>query len=148
MNDNILKIRTLVDRFFDGETTLDEEQLLYTFFRHPPSELPEDLVPLRELFLDLAAVQHVAMVSRQTEHRRWPRWAAAAAAVLVLVVTGATALYTHGIEADGDCVAYIYGERTTDPTVVLSEMQKTMSTLAATDGNDIVEEQLKSMFSH
>ena len=59
---------------------------------------------------------------------------------------GAAALFIHGAEADDDCVAYIYGQRTTDQAVVLDEMQKTMTALASTDGSDIVEEQLKSMF--
>lgn len=148
MNDNTLMIRTLVDRFFDGDTTLDEEERLYAFFRRPPAELPEDLLPLREMFLDLAAAQYVAPESQQTRQpKRWPRWAAAAA-VALLVAGGAAALFIHGAEADDDCVAYIYGQRTTDRTVVLSEMQKTMTALSATDGSDVVEEQLKSMFSH
>ncbi len=160
MNDNTLKIRTLIDRFFDGETTLDEEQQLYAFFRRPPAELPEDLLPLRDMFLDLAVVQYVATESQQTvhesqqaeqteqtKHRRWLRWTAAAA-VALLMVGGAATLFTHGRGADDDCVAYIYGQRTTDRTVVLSEMQKTMTALSATDGSDVVEEQLKTMFSH
>jgi len=158
MNDNILRIRTLVDRFFDGETTLDEEQQLYAYFRRLPAELPEDLLPLRDVFLDLAAVQYVAVIQQQTEqteragqtgqakHRRWPRWAAAAA-VALLVAGGAATLFTHGIEADDDFVAYIYGQRTTDRSVVLSEMQKTMTAFATTEGGDIVEEQLKAMFA-
>ena len=158
MNDNTLMIRTLVDRFFDGDTTLDEEERLYAFFRRPPAELPEDLLPLREMFLDLAAAQYVlrqakrqsraAPESQQTRQaKRWLRWAAAAA-VALLVAGGAAALFIHGAEADDDCVAYIYGQRTTDRAVVLSEMQKTMTALSATDGSDVVEEQLKSMFSH
>lgn len=149
MNDNTLRIRTLLDRFFEGETTLDEEQQLYAYFSRPPAELPSDLLPLRSMFLDLAAVQvpFAATVLQQRKTRRWPRWAAAAA-VALLVAGGAATLFTHGTEADGDCVAYIYGQRTTDRAVVLSEMQKTMNTLAANDGSDVVEEQLKTMFSH
>ena len=51
-------------------------------------------------------------------------------------------------EADEEYVAYIYGQRTTDRSVVLDEMQKTMTAMASTDGADVVEEQLKSMFSN
>ena len=29
MNDNLLRIRTLTDKFFDGDTTPEEEQELY-----------------------------------------------------------------------------------------------------------------------
>lgn len=170
MDENILKIRTLVDRFFAGETTLDEEQQLYAYFRQQPSALPPDLAPLRELFLDLAAVPYVATESRQKEQpagreaepeagqpvapRRRLRTAvfAAAAAVALTLVGGAVALFSRYSEkaddAGEDQVAYIYGYRTTDPAVVLAEMQMTMTSLAASDGGDIVEEQLKSMFSN
>ena len=162
MDENILKIRTLIDRFFDGETTLDEEQQLYAYFRQQPSTLPSDLAPLRELFLDLAVVPSVMTESRQAEQqagqpvaqRRRPRIAvfAAAAAVALLLVGGAVTFFSRyskkAFDAGEEQVAYIYGHRTTDPAVVLAEMQMTMTSLAASDGGDIVEEQLKSMFSN
>ena len=155
MNDNILKIRTLVDRFFEGDTTLDEEQQLYDFFAQEPAVLPDDLKPLRQMFLDLAAVQHVAENVPQpaaqkplhaSSRRRW----IVAAAVAVLLAGGALTLFMRNAqtEADEEYVAYIYGQRTTDRTVVLDEMQKTMTAMASTDGADVVEEQLKSMFSN
>lgn len=155
MNDNILKIRTLVNRFFDGDTTLSEEQQLYDFFAQELAALPDDLKPLRQMFLDLAAVQHVAENMPQpavqkplhaSNRRRW----VVAAAVAVLLAGGALTLFMRNAqtEADEEYVAYIYGQRTTDRTVVLDEMQKTMTAMVSTDGADVVEEQLKSMFSN
>ena len=144
---NTLRIRTLLDRFFDGETSLTEEQELYDYFRQDIAALPEDLVPLREMFLDLAAVPYedvVAAQSHQTVNRRWYHWAAA---VALLLVVGATVLFTRSHQTDDECVAIVYGERTTDRTVVLTEMQKTMAAVSV-DGSDIVESQLKSMFSN
>ena len=147
MNDNILKIRTLVDRFFDGETTLDEEQQLYAYFRAAHA-LPADLEPLRQMFLDLAVAQapHPATIALQKKAFPWRHWAAAA--IAALVVGAAVTVFSLRSQSDEEYVAYIYGERTTDRAVVLNEMQKTMTALAATDGTDIVEEQLKSMFAH
>ena len=144
---NTLRIRTLLDRFFDGETSLAEEQELYDYFRQDIAALPEDLVPLREMFLDLAAVPYDDVVptqSQQTVNRRWYHWAAA---VVLLLVVGATVLFTRSRQTDDECVAIVYGERTTDRTVVLTEMQKTMAAVSV-DGSDIVESQLKSMFSN
>lgn len=144
---NTLRIRTLLDRFFDGETSLAEEQELYDYFRKDLAALPEDLVPLREMFLDLAAVPYegvVATQSQQTVNRRWYHWAAA---VALLLVVGASVLFIHSPQTDDECVAIVYGERTTDRAVVLTEMQKTMAAVSA-DGSDIVESQLKSMFSN
>lgn len=144
---NELKIRTLVERFFDGETTLGEEHELYNYFSQEPAALPEDLRPLREMFLGFDAVQSVAVVQQQTgqRERRWITWAAAA--VAALLIGGAATLSILKAQADDEYVAYIYGERVTDREIVLSEMHKTMAAIS-NDGSDIVEEQLKSMFAN
>lgn len=143
MNDNLLRIRTLTDRFFDGDTTPEEEQELYDFYRQ--DDLPEDLRTNRELFRDLAALSTLAPNLRQTAPHRRRRWWIAAAAVIVLLLVGGTTLYNY--QREDECVAYIYGERVTDRDVVLGEMQKTMTALTA-DGSDVVEEQLKAMFGN
>ena len=151
MNDT-LKIRTLTERFFDGETTLAEEQQLYDYYRQEPESLPADLRSLRQMFLDMAAVQSVAVLQQQTEQppsRSWRHWAVAAVAT-VLLAGGAMLLfyrYAQVATDDEEMVAYIYGQRTTDRNIVLGEMQKTMTAMAEDDSN-IVEEQLKAMFGN
>lgn len=145
---DILKIRTLTDRFFDGTTTLEEEQELYDYYRREQA-LPADLAQLRQLFLDFAAVQfgdEQAVNVNVNKPCRWLRWAVAACAAL-LIAAGATVWLNIGQQGDDECVAYIYGERTTDRDVVLSEMQKTMAAVAD-DGSDEVEKQLKMMFGN
>ena len=140
MNDNLLRIRTLTDRFFDGDTTPEEEQELYDFYRQ--EDIPEDLRPHQELFRDLAALTTLSPTVEQRQHRsRW--WIAAAIALLLTI--GGTTLYHY--QREDECVAYIYGERVTDRDVVLGEMQKTMTAMTA-DGSDVVEEQLKAMFGN
>ena len=141
MNDNLLRIRTLTDRFFDGDTTPEEEQELYDFYRQ--EDIPEDLRPHQELFRDLAALTTLSPTVEQRQHRS--RWWIAAAAIALLLTIGGTTLYHY--QREDECVAYIYGERVTDRDVVLSEMQKTMTAMTA-DGSDVVEEQLKAMFGN
>lgn len=145
---DILRIRTLTDRFFDGTTTLEEEQELYDYYRREQA-LPADLAQLRQLFLDFAAVQFAdepAVNANANKPRRWLRWPVAACAAL-LIAAGAAVWLNSGQQGDDECVAYIYGERTTDRDVVLGEMQKTMAAVAD-DGSDEVEEQLKMMFGN
>ena len=145
---DILRIRTLTDRFFDGMTTLEEEQELYDYYRREQA-LPADLAQLRQLFLDFAAVQfgdEQALNVNVNKPRRWLRWAVAACAAL-LIAAGAAVWLNYGRQGDEECVAYIYGKRTTDRDVVLSEMQKTMA-VVTDDGSDEVEEQLKMMFGN
>ena len=143
---DILRIRTLTDRFFDGKTTVEEEQELYDYYRREQA-LPSDLVQLRQLFLDFAAVQFAdeqAVIA--SKPRRWLRWAVAACAAL-LIAAGTAVWLNNGRQGEEECVAYIYGKRTTDRDVVLSEMLKTMA-VVTDDGSDEVEEQLKMMFGN
>ena len=143
---DILRIRTLTDRFFDGMTSLEEEKELYDYYRREQA-LPNDLAPLRRLFLDFAAVRFAdEQAVNVNKPRRWLRWAVAASAAL-LIAAGAAVWLNSGRQGDDECVAYIYGERTTDRDVVLGEMQKTMAAVAA-DGSDEVEKQLKMMFGN
>ena len=143
---DILRIRTLTDRFFDGMTTLEEEQELYDYYRRE-QPLPADLAQQRQLFLDFAAVRFAdEQAVNVNKPRRWIGWAVAASAAL-LIAAGAAVWLNSGRQGDDECVAYIYGERTTDRDVVLGEMQKTMAAVAD-DGSDEVEEQLKMMFGN
>ena len=146
---NELNIRTLTDRFFAAETTLDEEQKLYAYYRQPAESLPEDLRQLRPMFLDLAAVAAPAPVA-EAKPPRTGRWRWAAAAVAVVVLAGGALLYQsrheQTVSDGGELVGIVYGQRTTDPAVVLAEMQKTMTAMHA-DGGDVVERELKAMFA-
>lgn len=148
---NELKTRTLLDRFFDGLTTLDEEQQLYDYFGQPQDSLPADLRPLRQMFVDLAALavgtEPLPAAEKPRPARR--RWVAAAA-IAVLVAGGALLFFRESVPAapaDEELVAYVYGLRVTDPDQVLSEMHRTMTAMTVPDGTDEVEEQLKAMFN-
>ena len=106
------------------------------------------------MFLAYDAVQPVALSTQQTKRavprRRWLPWAVAAA-ITVLLMGGATLFFNRSqtlVSDEGDeLIAYIYGQRTTDPAVVLAEMQTTMVALQG-DGSDVVEDQLKAMFDN
>lgn len=138
----------LTERFFDGETTLEEERELYDFYRQ--ENLPDDLKAYRELFLDFDALRCPAELqqhfgTQKTSSHRVRRWFVAAAAVLALVLGGASLLFLQ--HEQSECIAIIYGERITDREVVLNEMQKTMTAMTD-DGSDIVDEQLREMFGN
>lgn len=63
------EIRMLMERFFEGRTTLKEEQKLYDFFRK--ENLPQDLLPYKDMFLDFSALtltgQEAALLSPDTK---------------------------------------------------------------------------------
>ena len=155
--DKILRIRTLADRFLAAETSLQEERELTELCRN--GDLPADLLPVREMLLALESMaltdeERAAAAEEQpsggqqghvkvmTPVARGRRWLAAAAAVVVLLAAGAFALWHR---QQDECVAYIYGKRCTDRTVVMREMRQNMTDLAESDAD--VEAQLNEMFS-
>lgn len=162
--DKILRIRTLADRFLAAETSLQEERELTELCRN--GDLPANLLPVREMLLALesmaltdeeraaAAEERAAAAEEQpsggqqghvkvmTPVARGRRWLAAAAAVVVLLAAGAFALWQR---QQDECVAYIYGKRCTDRTVVMREMRQNMTDMAESDAD--VEAQLNEMFS-
>ncbi|MBQ8008521.1 MAG: hypothetical protein IJ256_03225 [Bacteroidaceae bacterium] len=52
---DLAEIKKLIDRFFEGDTTLEDEQWLYGYFRQT-KELPEELEAYRNVFLDFDAI--------------------------------------------------------------------------------------------
>ena len=52
---DIAEIKLLMEQFFEGNTTLEEEKCLYDYFKQH-QDLPEELEAYRELFLDLDAI--------------------------------------------------------------------------------------------
>lgn len=155
--DKILRIRTLADRFLAAETSLQEERELTELCRN--GDLPADLLPVREMLLALESMaltdeERAAAAEEQpsggqqghvkvmTPVARGRRWLAAAAAVVVLLAAGAFALWHR---QQDECVAYIYGKRCTDRTVVIREMRQNMTDMAESDAD--VEAQLNEMFS-
>ena len=76
---NELEIRTLTERFFDGDTTLAEERRLYELYSEAEG-LPADLLPLREMMLDLGRLEAEKTLPQKTHPlRTLPRCLAAPA---------------------------------------------------------------------
>ena len=51
----IEEILALIERFFEGDTTLEEEHWLYNYFKQT-KDLPEELAAYRETFLGFDAI--------------------------------------------------------------------------------------------
>ena len=145
---NELEIRTLTERFFDGETTLAEERRLYRLYSEAET-LPADLEELREMMADLGELskrptpqplpaergvithrnqKDILLSSLQggagggssaPSGRGWG-WISIAASLLLFFTLGSM---WYGYQQKNECVAYVYGERFTDRELVMHEMQ-------------------------
>jgi hypothetical protein len=138
---NILRIRTLTDRFLEGETTLEEERELYAFYRS--EEVPDDLLSLRPLFVGLEEIQlETPSITPKKKTGDWRKWVMIAASVLVLFLLGGSFLWQ---QQQNECVAYVYGERVTDRDLIMQEMERSIGTM--TEGQNDIENQLNDMFN-
>lgn len=135
-------IRMLTERFFNGETTVDEERLLYSLYQS--GDVPEDLQAYREMMLDMAAINQPQAKTVPLWQRPILRWLAAAAVVLAVVWGGITLFTSNSNE---ECVAYIYGQRVTDQAVVMNELSHTVMSMADSREDDNVAQQLNEMFN-
>lgn len=128
------EIKRLVDRFFDGETTVKEERKLYTYFQN--AEIPENLLEYREMFLDMAAVdtEFVAMQTRKPKFKFLPVWSriAIGTAAMIAIVFGAT-LFVNHIEENklenlyGGSYVIVNGQRIDDLRKIKNTINETLS---------------------
>lgn len=137
-----IDIQRLVDRFFDGDTTLDKEQQLYDYFR--THEVDAEEKALQQMFLDLHAIDHRQPVLQPTvptprRPLRVAHWLAAAAVFVGLLVS-----VMIWQQRQDTCVAYVYGQKVTNREQVMHEVHQTMSTLTA--DNPQVDQELKGLF--
>lgn len=134
MNDTDNKqMLRLIELYFEGETTLEQERELRRMLATSPLRTPE----VEEA---RAVLGVVAMIPRERVIRSPSRFipviqrVAAAAAILVAVI-GISVYLTHVPEAPADnsdeCFAYIGQEEVRDPEVVLDIMHEQLSYMAA-----------------
>ena len=109
--------KDLADRYFEAETTPEEEKELACFLATPLSQSKD--------FEELRAVMGFMAMGRATHRKRQVhtfRYAAAAAVTGILLT--ATVWQLAGTK--DVCVAYINGERITDTETVLNEAMKSV----------------------
>ena len=72
-------IQALLDKYMDGMTTLEEEDILASYFRG--KDVPQEWEDYRQMFQEIEA-----MMPSPKIHRRWIGWSVAAAAVVAGVL--------------------------------------------------------------
>lgn len=126
----------LTERFFNGQTSIEEEQELYQMFQQ--ADLPADLLSLRPLF---AGFRDIQLNQRQTPRIRWIRLFAVAASIAVVLTATITIM---GHDDPDECVTYIYGKKCTDKAIVMHHMKSDLSEMSEFN---TVDELMRDMFS-
>ena len=108
-----MKIRSLCDRYFDGETTADEEMVLREYFTST-QDIPEDLKAVKIMicgFSDAAAMTYSPKAVKRKSILRKIVWGATAAAASVAIIFAFRNKEVYGYQADGESI--------TDPVAAL-----------------------------
>jgi hypothetical protein len=144
---NTNEIRRLTALFFEGATTLQEEQQLYRYYGG--HDVAPDLQQYAGMFSDMAAIA----LPQQHEERQQPAMTvihrarrlisiAAACAAVAIIVAGVVDVW-----GQNECVAYIYGKRCTDKQIVVREMHEALGVVIGSKPAPAVDEQLGNMFN-
>lgn len=125
-------IRFLTERFFDGETSVEEEQRLYAFFEQHPSGLPEDMEANREVLVGFGAIGFGKTIPKEKPLRRNRLWWASGIAATLFLCIGIAATF-HLSESrnlarnyEGSYVI-INGQRIDDLSRIKPDIEKALS---------------------
>lgn len=132
-------------------TREEQQRMLLHPERYTDEQLDEMLSETDVNEPDIEAEWHKFQAKHFPQKRRsWGRMQIAAMFVGVVMIGGIalTAVHMARLDADEECVAYVYGEKTTDRETVMAEMKRTMGEMAEDDPQDNIEQQLNDLFSH
>ena len=123
MEYDINKIRTLCDRYFDGDTTGEEEQLLREYFNHV-KDIPADLRAVKVMMTGMseaAAMTYSPPAPARKEIIRKIVWGTISAAAAIGLFVSLFDREIYGYDADGKAI--------TDPDIAF-ESTKYLSYLS------------------
>jgi hypothetical protein len=123
MEYDINKIRTLCDRYFDGDTTAEEEQLLREYFNHV-KDIPADLRAVKVMMTGMseaAAMTYSPPAPARKGIVRKIVWGTISAAAAISLFVALSGREVYGYDADGKVI--------TDPDIAF-ESTKYLSYLS------------------
>lgn len=142
-------IEQLIERYFECETTLEEEQILRTFFAQDEKELPRSLRPYQALFAALQPeetlgeefdqrileqIEETKVVKAKTVsigEQFKPLFRAAAIVAVILTLGNAMNLSFKQEEPQGDDINYAaYKDTYSDPAVAYDQMEDALKLIS------------------
>ena len=118
------KIETLIEKYFDGETSITEENALRNYFSSSDvAQHLEHLKPMFGYFSTAKEQQFTSEILLQTRKRN-VRWLSIAASVVVLLGIGTFTYFNHETASNQDLGTY------DNPEVAFRETQKALALLS------------------
>jgi hypothetical protein len=132
MNEEETTIKSLIDKYFEGLTTLEEEQVLREYFRKDNIPMEWDIYkPMFRFFtLEKEANETKSVPLPEKRSRKiYLRWASVAAAACVLLYVGLKFPF-NGHQTQEISCAYINGKAYTNLELIQSEALKGLISLS------------------
>ena len=119
------KIEIILEKYFDGETSIAEEKELKDYFTSSNvAQHLEQYQPLFGYFSQAKQEQYKAVVPLKTEKRIIASWISIAAAVVVLLGVGTFTFMNYNVKKSQDYGTY------DDPEVAFKETQKALALIS------------------
>ena len=119
------KIEIILEKYFDGETSIAEEKELKDYFTSSNvAQHLEQYQPLFGYFSQAKQEQYKAVVPLKTEKRNIVSWISIAAAVVVLLGVGTFTFMNYNVKKSQDYGTY------DDPEVAFRETQKALALIS------------------
>jgi hypothetical protein len=119
------KIEIILEKYFDGETSIAEEKELKDYFTSSNvAQHLEQYQPLFGYFSQAKQEQYKAVVPLKTEKRIIASWISIAAAVVVLLGVGTFTYMNYNVKKSQDYGTY------DDPKVAFRETQKALALIS------------------
>ena len=113
---NEANIRQLMERFLNAETTLEEEQTLYEYFRS--EDIADDLKPYREAFMGFSAVSGI---DKPEPIAHTPAWVIALRTLTSMAAIFLIGLFFFVNEEKAEVPQLTMTSTATDPTPAICE---------------------------
>lgn len=137
--------RQLAEKYFEAETTDEEERQLKQFVCTPEAQDPVfDELKAVIGYLAVGKSRYQKANGKHASFQAW-KWRSAAAVFFCCLLSGS--LYVLRQQGRNQCIAYINGERCTDSELVMSHMKLSMSQVSQDTEDFTVESQLGSLFN-
>ena len=127
------KINILIDKYFEGETTLDEERAIATYLAST-EHLPAEHIAIKAMFEAMGLLKEIKapQPKPQRESIRLPlfrRIAVAAACIFVGVFITARTITNNALHAEPMIICYVDGTRVNDQQMAEDEMRRILGNM-------------------
>lgn len=146
MKNEKINIRQLLEKYFEGQTSLDEECLLRKYFMQ--DDIPESLQiykPMFAFFNEERGEEELPKKNRSSV-RMWLRIAGMSAAASIVLFFSVRFFSHKDVDIHSESIVYIDGKKYTDIKTIRSQTLNTLEIFSSTD-DDVISSQIEMLES-